>query len=365
MRRTPALIVGGGPAGAAAAIALARAGVETQLLERGSGQDEKVCGGFLSASAISALNELGIDIEGMGARPIHCVRLIAQDRRAALPLPFAAAGLSRRTLDSALLGAAARSGAEIRANTSAAMVYPACRIVRTRDEDLIQCEGLFIASGKHEVRGSARVGTRGYSSSVGLRTQLPRRASLETALEGCVELHLFDEGYAGLLLQEDGSCNLCLSVSQSRMSLAGKGRTMLQDLLAECPLLAERIGPDLPATWQAIAGVPYGWNTDQTFGGVFRLGDQAGVIASLAGDGVGLALLSGICGAKAFIREGPDAAASWQRRFRRSVALPVGLSEFLRKAAGRSVSRTLLMQLAVHAPTIASLAAASTRIGAR
>lgn len=362
MRRTPALIVGGGPAGAAAAIVLGRAGLEPELIERSIGPDNKVCGGFLSADALSMLSRLAIDPEALGAHPIRKLRLVSGTEQATMTLPFAAAGLSRRTLDSALLDAAASAGARIRRGASASMAYPPSLVVRTRGDELIQCEALFLATGKHELRGSARRGVRAFVPSVGLRAELPRRASRDQALGGLVELHLFDDGYAGLLLQEDGSCNLCLSVSAARMARAGNPQALVSTILAEAPLLAERIASDLPETWQSIAGVPYGWSTQETPLGVFRVGDQSGVIASLAGDGLGLALASGLSAASAFLSDGPAVAPGWQRRFRRSIRLPLGLSELLRVAAGRSLPRKALMALAGHVPWIGSLAARLTRV---
>ena len=63
-------IVGGGPAGAAAAIRLARAGVRVTLVERTRQVHDKVCGEFLGGTALDALGELGIDVAALGARPI-------------------------------------------------------------------------------------------------------------------------------------------------------------------------------------------------------------------------------------------------------------------------------------------------------
>ena len=56
----------------------------------------------------------------------------------------------------------------------------------------------------------------------GLRTALAPWPRLERALDGVIELHLFDGGYAGLLLQEDGSANLCLSAARRRLKAAGQ-----------------------------------------------------------------------------------------------------------------------------------------------
>lgn len=58
--RNDALIVGGGPAGSALAIALARAGRETVLIERAKSPEHKVCGDFVGAESLSLLHRLGI-----------------------------------------------------------------------------------------------------------------------------------------------------------------------------------------------------------------------------------------------------------------------------------------------------------------
>src|SRR4051794_41197896 len=114
MRRAQALIVGGGPAGSAAAITLARAGVACEVLERSREPQDMVCGGFLGWDALAALSSLGVDAHALGARPITRLRLVSAESEAEAALPHAAAGLSRRTLDGALLAAAEAAGAIVR-----------------------------------------------------------------------------------------------------------------------------------------------------------------------------------------------------------------------------------------------------------
>ena len=97
MRRTASLIVGGGPAGAAAAIGLARFGFEAELIERSDGPHEVVCGGFLGWDALAALRRLGVDPRSLRARPIHRMRLVSARRSLEAALPGTAAGLSGAT----------------------------------------------------------------------------------------------------------------------------------------------------------------------------------------------------------------------------------------------------------------------------
>ncbi|HVQ06997.1 MAG TPA: FAD-dependent monooxygenase [Allosphingosinicella sp.] len=345
------MIVGGGPAGASAAIALARGGAMPVLIERSPGERDLVCGGFLGWDAITALKRLGLDPAALGARPIHRLRLIAGTRIVETALPRAAAGLSRRRLDATLLAMAEEAGATVLRGRAARAIEG--DMVRLDDGAEMAADALFLATGKHELRGVAReVGAR--PLSVGLRAAVPPRADLA----GTIELHLYDGGYAGLLVQEDGMANLCLSVAQARMA---EGRdAFLGALIREAPLLAERMGGTIPLLWEAIAGVPYGWRARTTAPGLFRVGDQAAVIASLAGDGIAVALASGVAAANACLNG--DGAETHQRDFAKRAKRPVAIAETLRHMAEAPWRRRLMLGLA-GVPGLAKTAARLTRIG--
>ncbi|HYI41939.1 MAG TPA: FAD-dependent monooxygenase [Allosphingosinicella sp.] len=360
MRRTAALIVGGGPAGSAAAIALARSGVEAELVERSEGPHDTVCGGFLGWDALAALERLGLDPAGLGARPIRRLRLISAKRSIEMALPRLAAGLSRRTLDEALLAAAHRAGAIVGRGRTVRAADLAGRRVRLDGEEALAGEALVLATGKHELRGAARpvdISTR----PLGLRTSLEPRAALVGALEGVIELHLHDGGYAGLLLQEDGRANLCLSASRERLKQAGGIEALVTRLADELPAFADRLGQSEAGEWSAVSGVPYGWRASGTVDGVYRVGDQGAVIASLAGDGIAIALESGAAAARAIAsgRSAADYQRDWARRARR----PIGLAEVLRRSAENPLARQAMMGLLSWFPSLAPLAARLTRIG--
>lgn len=361
MRRTAALIVGGGPAGTAAAIALARAGAAPELVERSAAPRDVVCGGFLGWDALAALRRLGLDPEALGAQPIHRLRLVAGDRVVEADLPRQAAGLSRRRLDAALMAAAGAAGAQLMRGRAARA--GAGRTVRLDDGEEIVAHAVFLATGKHELRGHARPsGGRAAPPAAGLRGAFSATPALERALGGWIELHLFDGGYAGLLLQEDRTVNLCLSVAPALLSGAGGIDPLLARLASSDPRLGERLGAGTPANWEAVAGIPYGWRARETEPGLFRIGDQGAVIASLAGDGIAIALASGLAAADAYRREGADGAEAYQRRFARRAARPLAIAEALRRSADQAGSRRALMR-AAKVPGLAALAARLTRIG--
>ena len=73
------------------------------LIERSADERDVVCGGFLGWDALARLRQLGLDVDALGAKPIHRLRLVAGNKVVERPLPKPAAGLSRRRLDAALL----------------------------------------------------------------------------------------------------------------------------------------------------------------------------------------------------------------------------------------------------------------------
>ncbi len=362
MRRAAALIVGGGPAGSAAAIGLARHGVGTLLIERDATPRDALCGGFLSWRTLATLERLGVDVAALGARPIGRVRVLAGSRAIEATLPGRAVGLSRLALDAALLSQAAASGATVERGVAARAAEDGQ--VRLDDDRLLEPAALFVATGKHELRGLARPRAAGDDPALGLRFRLTPSPELTRLLDGMIELHLFDRGYAGLLLQEDGSANLCMAVRRSRLAEAGgRPESLLDGLAAESPALARRIGgAQAIGPAQAVSQVPYGWRARDGRAGLFRVGDQAAVIPSLAGEGVGIALASGLGAAEAFIARGADGGRRYQRHFARRLRLPFAIAGALRHVAERPRSADPLLALGGHAPWLLNPLARLTRI---
>ena len=310
MRRTTALIAGGGPAGLAAAITLVRGGAEPLVIERHAQTPDLLCGGFVSWQTLTTLARIGLDPERLGGHAIHKVRLFSGNRSRSAQLPHSGMGLSRFRLDSLLLEDAEKAGATIERGVAISSADGPEHIHLANGED-IAADALFLATGKYELRGMKRpVEKQDTDPWMGLRYRIAATAALQAKISGAIELHLFAHGYAGLLLQEGGSANLCLALRRSRLSDANGDPQQLLGLLGkETPSLAERLdGETLPETSDAISQVPYGWRAREGRSGLFRIGDQGAVIPSLAGEGIGIALASGEAAAKAYLAGGPDAA---------------------------------------------------------
>ena len=360
-RLVETLVVGGGPAGSATALTLARRGVQVDLIERQAGPHDVVCGGFLGWDALAALRRLGVEPETLGARAIGTLRLASAGRAVEARLPHPAAGLSRRCLDQALLEAADRGGARVLRGLAARVGDAAGLNVRLEDGSEVRAgAALFLATGKHELRGLARPLPERRGGAVGLRVAFTPDAALAAALEGVIELHPFDEGYAGLLLQEDGQANLCMSVSSERLRREGGIEALLAALADEQLLLRERLEAVYDAAWISVSNVPYGWRACGSAPHLYRVGDQAAVIASLAGDGIAIALTSGIAAAEAFLAG--DSSDLFQRRWAARSARPLRVAGALRWAAETAAPRKVMMGLTSALPGIAAAAARLTRI---
>ncbi len=359
MRRTAALIAGGGPAGAAAAIGLTRAGLRPLLIERDAETRDALCGGFLSWATIARLAALGVDPLALGAHRIDRVALLHGAREAAAALPATAAALSRRSLDSALLAEARRAGAAIERGVGVRAFEAGS--LRLDDGATIGGDALVLATGKHELRGAARP-RPGANAAIGLRWRLAPSAALTRLIAGRIELHLFRGGYAGLNLQEHGGANLCLAVRPSRLAEAGnRPDALLAALAEEAPALARRLAATAgigPA--QAIANIPYGWRAHRGDAGVYRVGDQCGVIPSLAGEGMAIAVASGVAAADAIVRGEPS--ADFQPRFARRLRRPLSLAAALWHAAEHPTGARALIAAVGVAPGLAALAARLTRL---
>src|SRR5579871_1495775 len=108
-------VIGGGPAGSAAAIAAMRAGARVRLIERSHFPRHKVCGEYLSPEIATVLESLGVWERLLACEPAPIRRFALHFRESEknCRLPEAALGLSRYCFDNILFDQAARLGAAV------------------------------------------------------------------------------------------------------------------------------------------------------------------------------------------------------------------------------------------------------------
>jgi len=358
------LIVGGGVAGCAAAIALARKGQHVTLIEREPTPRHKVCGEFLSGEALDDLHALGIDVASLGAVPVDRVRLAAARRAAEAPLPFPAASLTRKALDTALIAAAIAAGVRVERGRSVQALNRATNNIwqATLDDGAtFEAPTVFLATGKHDLRGHRRPDDpqRWVAFKMYFRLAPAQAAELARASE----LMLYPGGYAGIQPVEGGIANLCCVVQQRHLARVGnRWENFLAKMQQDCPHLAMRLAAAEPLLAKpiAITHIPYGYIRRTTEDGLYCIGDQAAVIPSFTGDGISLALHTARCAVAAYLAAEP--APVFQAKLRSALRAQMRLAEFAADGLNNPLARAVLPFCLRVWPGVMRVTAKLTRI---
>ena len=295
-------VIGGGPAGAAAALAARRQGLRVAVWDRDRFPRHKVCGEFISPEALPWLQQEVPEILARGAA-IHRAEFVSRNGlRRGFKLPHSARGLSRYALDASLWKAAARAGIEMHEGDSIRSVR---KLSGPGEPDVWELESsggliakvktLIVACGRWwRIEGFPSPARQAKPAEewVGAKAHF---AGLE--LRGCVEMYLFRGGYCGLAPIEDKMYNVCCLVHRERLRDAGLSG--VEDLSAwltqvschpglEARLRgAEQVSPVVTTAPVRLARR----SADQN--GALLVGDASGFIDPFTGEGISMALHSG------------------------------------------------------------------------
>jgi flavin-dependent dehydrogenase len=196
---------------------------------------------------------------------------------------------------------------------------------------------------------------------IGLKTYLKLTREADRALGSAVEVVFFPGGYCGFQKVEDGRVNACMAISADRFqSHGGSWPDTARAMTASSVRAAELLAGAEPMLDKpvAVGRVPYGY-VRKASSGVFHIGDQAVVIPSFCGEGMGLALRSGRLAAEAYL-EGLTASA-FQTRFARLAGPRVKGAALLSRLLTHSAAQGAALRTASLAPALVSRLAAVTR----
>ena len=304
-------MVGGGPAGAASAWYLARAGVDVLLVDRARFPRDKPCAEYLSPQASRILEEMGAlgAIEGAGAAQLVGMRVRAPGGRV-IHGEFAAShrfrgfrdrglALPRMELDAILLAQAQRRGVRVLEET----------IVRDVITDAARrVTGVLVEtpSGRRALHASLVIGADGLRSVVARRLSLatvgrfPRRVALVAhyrnvaGIGACGEMHVDAAGYVGLADVGRGRTNVAVVVpARDARSVAGDPAAFLDRWIAARPHLASRFQSAQRLEAPRATG-PFNSHARRAWTpGCALVGDAADFFDPFTGEGIYAALRSG------------------------------------------------------------------------
>lgn len=322
MQQRDLLVIGGGPAGAAAAIRAARSGTRVTLFEKSRYGRDKVCGDGLTPRAVAALEELKVELDR--AHRIDGLRMIAgkQTRELSWPatgrFPAHGAVWPRRRFDAHLVDAAIAAGAEVRFDVEALPTVENGVVTGVvAGGESFAAPLTILAAGAQgaaaKLLGAERDPDEPFGLAIRAYAETPRHA--ERHLEACLSLR--DEhgtpvpGYGWMFPAGDGTVNIGVGALST---MKGFRRLNLNALLGQYEAIVREpwsLGPliDKPRAWRlpmsCVRRHGPGW---------VAVGDAAGFINPMNGEGIDYGLESGMLAVDCFLADPATAPRTYDEQ---------------------------------------------------
>lgn len=396
-----AIIIGGGPAGASAAISLSQRGARILLLEEKRMPRGKLCGEFITPECFPTLERLGVmdRMLAAGARRLARVSLNVASGKSVQALisnmsndASWAMSLSRARFDQILFDRAREAGAVclegVAVNGCVGDEGGPRRVeaLSLKDGMRVSFEAPLIidASGRNSrlmVGKRERIAGRRGSRLYALKAHFKDVQGIDDQ----VELYFFPEGYGGLSMVEGGLVNLCFIVTEQALKdAAGDPSSVLRHTLMNNRLAGERLrDAKVEGKWHSAGPLTFG-KRRLARDGVIAIGDASGMIDPFTGTGIQMALRTGEMAADAIV-ETIDAAnspahncdriaapargasavdsvlAAYARRYEREFHGRMRVAGLLRAAAFSPRTASVVAAILARVPRITSLVLRATR----
>ncbi|RUT72179.1 NAD(P)/FAD-dependent oxidoreductase [Flavobacterium cupreum] len=358
---TEVLIIGGGLAGLASAIHLSGQGLQVTLIEKSGYPRHKVCGEYISNEILPYLQWLGADVSDLQPTCISKFEFTTQDgKKATATLPLGGFGVSRYALDHFLYEKAKANG---------------CKIMEETVTDIAFQDDVFQVSTSSQVFSAAIVlgayGKRSNMDQVLSRDFIHKKSSW-LAVKGhysgdfpddLVALHNFSGGYCGVSKVENNTINICYladyatfkkykNIEDYQRNVLYKNR-QLKAVFENSRLLFEK-----PITISQIS-----FDSKQPVENhILMIGDTAGLIHPLCGNGMAMALRSAQIAAELVLefhagtlsRDGLEKTYTqkWKMNFGRRLSMGRVLARILRHKKTASVLVSVVASFPALLPCI-------------
>jgi menaquinone-9 beta-reductase len=320
--RYDAVVVGAGPGGSTAALVLAREGARVALVDKATFARDKACGDLIGPRGVALLAELGLD-PGPGRRVGQMIvvgptgRRVVLPARAGLTYPGYGVTVPRLRFDSWLRDAAIAAGAD--AVTGRVRTIGGAEGGRTK----------VVLGDRRHVETDVVVGADGATSVVADAAGLvdhgwvlwgfAQRAYVDQAVERPI-IVLWDEspwrgfpGYGWLFPGPDGRANVGLGLGLGPMRTGASRAVVRLDAflqhLRTLGVLTGSVEGHRLGGWLKMGMV----GTTPASGRILLVGDAAGLVNPLQGEGIAPAMISGHAAARAVISGPGDAAERYLR----------------------------------------------------
>jgi len=289
------IITGGGLAGLALSIQVVRAGYRVALFEKEKYPYHKVCGEYISLESWNFLEELGLPLSDWNLPIIHRLLLSAPNGQSLEhELPLGGFGISRYKIDAALADIARSAGVDVYESVKVIdMVFEKTRFVVQTSAgtfySTVAC-GTFGKRSNLDVRWK-RTFTRKRSTRLNNYVGVKYHVTGEFPAD-LIGLHNFKNGYCGVSRIEDDKCCLCYMTTAENLRVSGNSiPEMERKILRQNPHL-EQLFSSMKSLFEepvTISQISFEKRT-QVEGHILFIGDAAGMVPPLSGNGMSMAL---------------------------------------------------------------------------
>ena len=288
----PCAIIGGGLGGLCLAIQLAQQGMEVMVFEKNTYPQHRVCGEYISMESWDFLTELGVPLADLQLPIIKQLGISAESGfMLQSPLALGGFGISRYNLDHYLCQLARSKGVTVLENCKVNDVKAVDDLV----SEIQTSQGNFFAQlvcgsfGKYApiFAKPSRSISKNLPNYIGVKYHIQTDLAPDR-----IELHNFQDGYCGISKVDNDRYCLCYLSKASNLQQAGNDlKSMEEKVLYKNPFLKKYFTQatflyDAPLVISNVYFHPKA----AYLNGMFMLGDAAGAITPLCGNGMSMAM---------------------------------------------------------------------------
>ena len=362
MQNRGIIIIGGGLAGLTAAIHLAQKGQKILLFEKNVFPRHKVCGEYLSREVKPYFDALEIPLEEL--QPIMISRLqysTPAGRSLEVKLPLGAYGVSRFALDHLLYKTALANGVKIISERVTEVQFLEDHFKITTKNEVFETAYVLGSFGKRSILDKNL--DRDFFKRPAPWVAVKAHYQLKEFPNDLVALHNFKGGYCGLSRTESGDINMCYLANYDVFKEHKGPKKFNQKVLRKNPFLDAFLAEASPVFEQPLSIAQISFQKKEAVKDhMLMLGDAAGLIHPLCGNGMAIAIHSAKIASEELLkhlqiqssRNEMETAYTkrWEKTFSQRFHTATWLQKILLKEKLAEVSQTLVSKMPFLLPAI-------------